>query len=74
MLPQYEISTTNNLGTSAGYQILALKAPCALAEMREQQKNTKYKQKLADENIQFLPFVIDFYGGFEESARKNSRV
>ena len=32
--------------------------------MREQDKNTKYKKALAVRRIKFLPFTIEFYGGF----------
>ena len=32
--------------------------------MREQDKNTKYKNALAVRRIKFLPFTIEFYGGF----------
>ena len=40
-----------------------MKKPGALAEMREQEKNDKYKETLAKRNINFIPFITEINGG-----------
>ena len=40
-----------------------MEKPGAVAEMREQEKNDKYKETLAKRNINFILFIMEVNGG-----------
>ena len=41
----------------------------ALAKRREKEKNEKYKAQLAAKQIHFVPFIMEFNGGYGEQAQ-----
>ena len=62
------ISNTNSLSIS--YETQAMEKPGAVVEMREQQKNDKYKETLAKRNINFIPFIMEINGGYSSQAQE----
>ena len=59
-----DISTINNLASSYSRETLIGK----LAQKREEEKIAKYEKALAAKQTKFLPFILEFYGGFGRCA------